>query len=77
MIPTQISECSDPKCKNSEHLEAIDWLSAEVLEAVQRAGEETLPFPKAGSSKVGKKPIPGFKALVKPFKEDAYFWHSI
>ena len=77
MVPAQISECCDPHCKDTEHLEAIDWLSAEVLEAVQRAGEETLPFPKAGSSKIGKKSTPGFKVQVKPFKEDAYFWHSI
>ena len=75
MVPAQISECCDPHCKDTEHLEAIDWLSAEVLKAVQRAGEETLPFPKAGSSKIGKKSTPGFKVQVKPFKEDAYFWH--
>ena len=43
MVPTQISECKDPHCKNEEHLEAVDWFCAEVVEAVQNAGEETLP----------------------------------
>ena len=43
MVPTQISECKDPHCKNEEHLEAVDWFCTEVVEAVQMAGEETLP----------------------------------
>ena len=77
MIPAQISNCHDPHCKIEEHQEAIDWYSAQVLEAVQRAGEESLPFPKAGSSRKGKKITPGFDTKVKPFKEDAYFWHSV
>ena len=41
-----------------EHIEAIDWFTAETLEAVQRAGEKTLPFPKDG--KAGMKGTPGF-----------------
>ena len=75
MIPTQISECKDTHCKAEEHLEALDWFAAEMMEAIQRAGERTLPFPKAG--KVGKKVIPGFVERVKPFKEKAYFWHCV
>ena len=77
MVPTQITECTDPHCKNEEHMEAIDWFSTEVLGAVQRAGEAALPFPKAGCSKKGMKATPGFEVKVKPFKEDAYFWHAI
>ena len=76
-IPTQVSDCHDPHCKDGEHQDAIDWFAAEIMEAVQRAGEETLPFPKAGKQRKGKKPTPGFDVKVKPFKEDAYFWHSI
>ena len=74
MIPTQLSECQDTHCMNKEHLEAVDWFAAETMEAVQRAGEMTLPFPKAGKSE--KKVTPGFKEKVSPFKENAYFWHS-
>ena len=59
-IPTQVSECNDPHCKEEEHLEAIDWFSAETLEAVQRAGWSALPCPKAGKSREGKKATPGF-----------------
>ena len=74
MTPTQLSNCQDPHCKDEEHLEAIDWFTAETLDAVQRAGESTLPFPKAGKS--GMKGTPGFNERVKPFKETAYFCHS-
>jgi hypothetical protein len=75
VIPTQLTECQNPHCKSDEHTTAIDWFVAETLEAVQRAGEDTLPCPKAG--KLGKKATPGFEERVKPFKETAYFWHSI
>ena len=73
LVPAQITECQDPHCRDAEHLEAIDWLSTEVLEAVQRAGEESLPFPKDESSKKGMKATPGLNVQVKPFKDDAYF----
>ena len=75
VIPTQILECQDTHCKQEEHIEAIDWFTTETLEAVQRAGEKTLPFPKAG--KAGKKCTPGFDERVKPHKETAYFWHNV
>ena len=75
MIPAQLSDCQDPHCKDKEHLMAIDWFVTETLEAVQRAGEQTLPFPKAG--RPTKKVTPGFDERVKPHKETAYFWHSV
>ena len=77
MIPAQISNFHDPHFKIEEHQEAIDWYSAQVLEAVQRAGEESFPFPKAVSLRKGKKVTHGFDTNVKHFKEDAYFWHSV
>ena len=75
MVPAQLSDCQDPHCKSEEHIEALNWFAVEMLEAVQRAGEKTLPFPKAG--KAGKKATPGFDERVKPFKETAYFWHCV
>ena len=79
MVPTQISECKDLHCREKEHLEAVDWFTAEVLEAVQEAGEETLPYPRAGGpeDKSTRKVTPGFNEHVKPFKEKAYFWHQV
>ena len=79
MIPSQLSECKDLHCKKEEHIEAVDWFAAEIMEAIQLAGEETLPFPGDGSE--GKKKFhkvtPGFSESVKPFKETSFFWHQV
>ena len=75
VVPTQLLDCKDTHCKQEEHIQAIDWFTTETLEAVQRAGEKTLPFPKAGNT--GKKSTPGFVEKVKPHKETAYFWHNV
>ena len=76
VVPTQISECKDLKCKNPEQIEAVDRFSTELLDAVQSAGKEALPCPRAGSPE-NMKPTPGFKENVKPFKDKAYFWHQV
>ena len=76
VVPTQIAECKDIKCKDPEHIEAVIWFSSELLDAVQRAGKETLPCPRAGSSDT-RKPTPGFKEHVKPFKDKAYLWNHV
>ena len=77
MVPVQVSECRDVHCKNEEHLEAIDWFAAEVIEAVQTAAETALPCPRPGGGSVQRKVTPGFHENVKPFKEKTYFWHQV
>ena len=37
MIPVQVTECRDMHCQNPEHLQAIDWFAAELMEAIQTA----------------------------------------
>ena len=75
--PTEVTECRDIHCKKETRLEAIDWHTTEVLEAVQAAGEATLPYQKAGGPAKGRKPTPGFNNQVKPFKETTYFWIAV
>ena len=79
MIPSQLSECKDLHCKKEEHIEAVDWFAAEIMEAIQLAGEETLPYP--GDRSEGKKKFhkvtPEFNESVKPFKELSFFWHQV
>ena len=75
--PSEVTECRDLHCKNVIHLEAIDWHTAEVLEAVQAAAEAALSFPKAGSMAKSKKVTPGYNTHMKPFKETAYFWNAV
>ena len=77
MVPVQVSECRDLHCKSAEHLEAIDWFTAQVLEAVQTAAETALPCPRAGGGTEKRRPMPGFNDRVKPFKDTAYFWHQV
>ena len=77
MVPVQVSECRDLHCTQQEHLEAIDWFAAEVIEAVQTAAETALPCPRPGGGTEKRKVIPGFNDTVKPFKEKAYFWHQV
>ena len=66
MVPTQLSECKDLHCRREEHMEAVDWSTLQVMEAIQVAGEETLPYPKAGRG--GRKVTSGFNDKVKHFK---------
>ena len=78
MVPTQVSECRDVHCKDEVHIEALEWYTAEVLEAVQSAAETSLPCPRVGGGTHQHSKIsPGFSEKVKPFKETAYFWHSV
>ena len=77
MVPVQVSECRDLHCTDTEHLEAIDWFTAEVMEAIQTAAETALPCPRPGGGKDKLKVTPGFNENVKPFKEKAYFWHQV
>ena len=75
MVPTQLSECKDLHCRREEHIEAVNWFTLEIMEAIQSAGEETLPFPKAG--KGGRNVTPGFNDRVRHFKETSFFWHQV
>ena len=76
MIPTQVSDCQDVHCRDPVHLEACDWYTAEILEAVQDSAENSLPVPQ-GDKKGKKKVTPGFNHKVKPFKDTALFWNAV
>ena len=78
MIPTQVSECKDVHCRDPIHLEACDWYTAEIMEAIQDSAENSLPVPKGESEANDKKKITtGFNTNVKPFKEKALFWNAV
>ena len=77
-IPQEVATCTDVKCKNQQHCEMVDSLTIEVLEAVQLAAEESLPYSGGQNRGQGKKdPVPGWKETVKPFRDTAYFWHQV
>ena len=62
-IPTEITECRDPKCKDETHIEVIDWFTSELLSGDLQNGNKRI--------------VPGFTAKVKPLKETALFWFNL
>ena len=68
------------------HHQDIDSFALQVLEAVQVAAEVSLPCPNAGGGRAvhkgggghaGVSAVPGWKDLVKPYRDNAHFWHQI
>jgi hypothetical protein len=56
----------------------LDIFTMELLETMQEVAEENLPIPAGGGNNTkSKKLIPGWREVVSPFREDAYFWHQI
>ena len=50
----------------------------DLLETMQEVAEQVLPMPGSGSSNAKQqKSIPGWGEAVRPFREDAYFWHQV
>ena len=74
-IPQSITNCFDVKCKNKKHREDLDNFTLLVLETVQNVSEQCLPIPQLSSKKHSKQP--GWSNEVKPYKDNAYFWHQI
>ena len=76
--PESVINCGDVHCRDSQHKEDLDKYTIEVLEAVQSVAEESLPVP-ASSNKDGRKISirPGWLGEVKPYRDNAYFWHQI
>ena len=75
-------ECMDPACKQTTHSEDRDDLVLDVLCAIVESSHTVIPL--AGGRKASETPIsdvkqdvPGWKAEVEPFREDAELWHSI
>ena len=77
-IPQNSIDCHDPHCNNVEHIENIDCFVTTILETIDHAAEETLTTPvcKSNFSK-SNDILPGWNLYVRPFKENAVFWHSI
>ena len=77
-IPSSVLHCKDLKCKNDEHCESVDNLAIKVLETVQATAESSLSYPgsRAGCSSTTRV-VPGWSESVKPYRDNAYFWHQV
>ena len=76
-VPTHISVCQNVHCKNDSHNNECDDLLLSVMEKIKSATDECIPSPKRVIQIGRKPPIPRWDEEVKPFKDNAYFWHSI
>ena len=78
-IPSSVTRCRNVKCRDPEHRQDLDILTIELLETVQEVAEDSLPVPTAGDSnnRKDKKVTPGWSELVRPFRDEAYFWNQI
>ena len=75
-IPYSVTHCQDLHCQDTSHKEELDHYAIAVLDIIQGAAEVSLPTPT--SKDVRRKPaIPGWFEEVKPFRDDAFFWHQI
>ena len=67
--------CSDVRCQCRAHRDAIDNYACQIMESISSAVNSNIPFSNPSTS--SKPPVPGWSDYVKPFRDDAYFWHSI
>ena len=74
--PTALMECSDPHCKDEQHVHSCDTYILDILEAVKSAATESLPSTGVKSGR--KKPlIMNWKEEIEPFREKACFWSAV
>ena len=77
-IPETVHNCTNVKCKDTEHCDEADMFISSILECVESAASEVLPVPHPPKTLPSKrKLIPGWKSEVKPFRDTAYFWHQV
>ena len=76
-IPLHVTSCKDTKCKDVTHRQDLDKYIIDLLEVVQDAAEASLPTPGTGRANPAKQSIPGWSEAVKPYKDQAYFWHQV
>ena len=66
--------CNDPTCIDASHHKDIDIYSKYLVNSLDSAVNNNIPLSKPVVSKNIK---PGWSLLVKPFQDDARFWHAI
>ena len=67
--------CADVQCKNLDHIHDIDDYAFNIMAAMEEVIVMTAGVKTARKS--NEKVVPGWSDLVKPFKEQALFWHSV
>lgn len=66
--------CNNPNCVDVNHHKDIDIFSLDLLEAIDASVKAKIPSTRSNHN---DKVVPGWSSLVKPYQNDANFWHSI
>ena len=69
--------CRNVHCNVESHRIESDTFMLNILGSLESANRESLPSNSINVSNNSKKKIIGWNQDVKPFKEEADFWHSI
>ena len=64
--------CRDIHCENTKHIEDIDNYAFSIMKSMDES-IKMIALKNVKKSKI----IPGWNDLVKPYKEEAIFWHAI
>ena len=75
-VPLSLN-CQDVHCQRSEHSVDRDNMVVDILTAVVETSYTALPLYGSKGGGRGNKSVPGWVADVRPFQEDARYWHGI
>ena len=77
-VPSCVTACTNVHCKNEEHKQEIDSMMLDVLHSLEFAADIQILKPKsANPNKPVKITSPKWNEEITPYKEDAYFWHTV
>ena len=68
--------CNDPTCSNIEHHNDLDVFCNKLVGCIDLAVNDNIPSSVNNKSNITNV-VPGWSMYVKPYKEDAKFWHAI
>ena len=71
--------CRNVHCNDTDHIDNIDDYASNIFLFLDDTSKEALPTTSGGNKKktdAESKIVPGCTERVKPFKENAKFWHT-
>ena len=63
-------------CKSNIHREQLEEFTVSILEAMESAGRESLPFTFSNGPKKQNR-LPGWKDYVQPYADESRFWYNL
>ena len=75
-FPLNVTACHNTHCVDITHNNNCDDVLLSFLETIKLTADECIPISGNGSY-IKKKSIPRWNNEIKPFKDNAYFWHSV